>query len=134
MALEIKHKILVVDDDPDIRRLVETVLEREGFIVGTASNGAEFFKAIPQFRPELVVLDLQLPDEDGFGALDPQLLDNVLPRVNARRVDEHDRQAANGRSFGYGVTRRAGNVRDNRGVVRERVAEKHLALGRERGV
>jgi DNA-binding response OmpR family regulator len=69
MAPEIKQKIIVVDDDPDIRRLVETVLEREGFIVESASSSAEFFKLLPQFKPSLVVLDLQLPDEDGFGIL-----------------------------------------------------------------
>ena len=67
MASEIKQKILVVDDGPDIRRLVETVLEREGFVVDSAGSSAEFFKMLPQFKPELVVLDLQLPDEDGFG-------------------------------------------------------------------
>ena len=69
MVVEIKQKILVVDDDPDIRRLVETVLEREGFIVETAASAAEFFKILSQFKPELVVLDLQLPDEDGFGII-----------------------------------------------------------------
>ena len=69
MASEIKQKIIVVDDDPDIRRLVETVLERDGFIVDTAASGGEFFKKLPQYKPELVVLDLQLPDEDGFGII-----------------------------------------------------------------
>lgn len=69
MTPEIKQKILVVDDDSDIRRLVETVLEREGFIVESAASAAEFFKTLLQFKPALVVLDLQLPDEDGFGIL-----------------------------------------------------------------
>jgi len=69
VASEIKQKIIVVDDDPDIRRLVETVLERDGFIVDSASSGAEFFRKLPQFKPDLVVLDLQLPDEDGFGII-----------------------------------------------------------------
>lgn len=69
MASEIKQKVLVVDDDPDIRRLVETVLEREGFIVDTASSAADCFKKVATFKPELVVLDLQLPDEDGFGII-----------------------------------------------------------------
>src|SRR5882672_3063352 len=69
MGSEIKQKILVVDDDPDIRRLVETVLEREGYIVDSAPSATDFFKMVPQFKPELVVLDLQLPDEDGFGIL-----------------------------------------------------------------
>lgn len=69
MVAEAKNKILIVDDDPDIRRLVETVLEREGFIVDSAASAAEFFKLLPQFKPDIVVLDLQLPDEDGFGII-----------------------------------------------------------------
>ena len=69
MAVEIKHKVLVVDDDPDIRRLVEAVLQRDGFIVASAGSSAEFFKILHQFKPELVVLDLQLPDEDGFSII-----------------------------------------------------------------
>jgi two-component system alkaline phosphatase synthesis response regulator PhoP len=69
MPSQIKNKILVTDDDPDIRRLVETVLERDGFMVDSASCAAELYKKIPQFKPELLILDLQLPDEDGFGIL-----------------------------------------------------------------
>lgn len=69
MATEIKHKVMVVDDDPDIRRLVETILERDGFIVDSASSAAELFKKLTPFKPELIILDLQLPDEDGFGIL-----------------------------------------------------------------
>ncbi len=69
MAVEQKHKVLVVDDDPDIRRLVETVLQRDGFISGSAGSSAELFKKLPQFKPELIILDLQLPDEDGFAIL-----------------------------------------------------------------
>lgn len=69
MATELKQKILVVDDDADIRRLVETILEREGFSVNSVTCAAEFFKKLPQVKPNLVILDLQLPDEDGFGIL-----------------------------------------------------------------
>lgn len=69
MAAEIKNKVMVVDDDPDIRRLVSTVLEREGFIVDSAPNAADFFKKVTQFKPDLIVLDLQLPDDDGFGII-----------------------------------------------------------------
>ncbi|MCB4757280.1 MAG: response regulator transcription factor [Elusimicrobia bacterium] len=69
MASEIKKKVMVVDDDPDIRRLVETILERDGYMVDSASCGAELLRKMPQFKPDLLVLDLQLPDEDGFGIL-----------------------------------------------------------------
>ncbi|MFN0116891.1 MAG: response regulator transcription factor [Elusimicrobiota bacterium] len=66
---EVKQKILIVDDDPDIRRLVETVLQREGFNVDSASTAEEFMKKVPNFKPNLVILDLQLPDDDGFGII-----------------------------------------------------------------
>lgn len=69
MAAETKQKIMVVDDDPDIRRLVETVLQREGFMVDSASNAAEFFRKVTSFKPDLIILDLQLPDDDGFGII-----------------------------------------------------------------
>jgi two-component system, OmpR family, alkaline phosphatase synthesis response regulator PhoP len=69
MVAELKQKILIVDDDPDIRRLVETILERDGFLVESASTAAECYKKVPQFKPKLIILDLQLPDEDGFGIL-----------------------------------------------------------------
>jgi two-component system alkaline phosphatase synthesis response regulator PhoP len=69
MAVEQKYKVMVVDDDPDIRRMVETILQRDGFISSSAGSSAELFKKLPQFKPELIVLDLQLPDEDGFAIL-----------------------------------------------------------------
>lgn len=69
MAVEQKHKVIVVDDDPDIRRLVETVLQRDGFISTSVGSSAELFKKLTQFKPEMIVLDLQLPDEDGFAIL-----------------------------------------------------------------
>ncbi len=69
MVAQAKQKILVVDDDPDIRRLVEAILQREGFNVDSSPTAGDFFKKLPQFKPKLVILDLQLPDEDGFGVL-----------------------------------------------------------------
>ncbi len=57
--------ILVVDDDAKIVRLVRTYLEREGYPVVTASDGAAALDAIERHRPRLVVLDLMLPELDG---------------------------------------------------------------------
>ena len=58
--------ILVVDDDPRICRLISRGLRREGFSVHTAGCGAEMRRALDDIRPDLVLLDLMLPDEDGF--------------------------------------------------------------------
>ena len=59
-------RILVVDDEHNITDLVATVLRYEGFDVQTAGNGREGLRVAEKFRPDLVVLDVMLPDYDGF--------------------------------------------------------------------
>jgi len=60
------EKILVVDDEEDIRELVRYNLERNGYEVSCVSSGEEALDVIRSYRPELVVLDLMLPGIDGF--------------------------------------------------------------------
>jgi two-component system alkaline phosphatase synthesis response regulator PhoP len=60
------QRILVVDDDRQIVRLVQAYLEQAGFVVLTAGDGAAALRAIRTERPDLVVLDLMLPDMDGW--------------------------------------------------------------------
>ena len=59
-------RVLVVDDEPSITDLVATVLRYEGFQVRTAETGRAALAAVTSFRPHLVVLDVMLPDLDGF--------------------------------------------------------------------
>jgi DNA-binding response OmpR family regulator len=60
------QRILVVDDDKQIVRLVQSYLEQAGFAVLTAYDGAAALRTIRTERPDLVVLDLMLPDQDGW--------------------------------------------------------------------
>jgi len=60
------RRILVVDDDREIVRLVRAYLEQAGFHVLTAYDGESALHAIRRDRPDLVVLDLMLPDRDGW--------------------------------------------------------------------
>lgn len=60
------QRILVVDDDKKIVRLVQAYLEKSGFTVFTAYDGETALHAIRRERPDLVVLDLMLPDRDGW--------------------------------------------------------------------
>jgi two-component system OmpR family response regulator len=60
------QRILVVDDEPSITDLVATALRYEGFRVQTAATGRTALAAATSFRPHLVVLDIMLPDLDGF--------------------------------------------------------------------
>jgi two-component system, OmpR family, alkaline phosphatase synthesis response regulator PhoP len=59
-------KILVVEDDKDILQLVKLYLENEGFRTITAANGAEALKQVKAEHPDLLVLDLMLPEIDGL--------------------------------------------------------------------
>lgn len=61
--------ILVVDDDPKIVSLVKTYLEREGFRVVTAGDGASALRAFNELEPRLIVLDLMLPELDGLALM-----------------------------------------------------------------
>ena len=63
---EAPARVLVVDDEDSITQLVSTVLRYEGFEVQTAADGTAAVKAARTFRPDLVVLDVMLPDLDGF--------------------------------------------------------------------
>ncbi|MCA9792274.1 MAG: response regulator [Candidatus Eremiobacteraeota bacterium] len=62
-------RVLVVDDEPNIRRFLRHVLEGEGFQVAEARNGAEAVRMAHDDKPELVLLDLVLPDVNGFEVL-----------------------------------------------------------------
>jgi two-component system KDP operon response regulator KdpE len=65
-----KPSVLVVDDDPKLRRLVERQLSAEGFDVLLASNGEEALYQASLSRPSLIVLDISMPVMDGFEALE----------------------------------------------------------------
>jgi two-component system OmpR family response regulator len=65
-AGEPSEHILVVDDDPGIRDVVSEFLVRHGYAVETAADGREMERALSRRRPDLVVLDVMLPGEDGL--------------------------------------------------------------------
>jgi DNA-binding response OmpR family regulator len=58
-------KILVVDDDKDIREIIMYVLESEGFSVSGLDNGGAVLNTVHEIRPDIVLLDVQLGDVDG---------------------------------------------------------------------
>jgi len=71
--------ILVVDDEPDIRTLVKEILEDEDYSVATAENGATARNALRDRRPDLVLLDIWMPDIDGITLLKEWSEDDGLP-------------------------------------------------------
>jgi len=62
-------KLLLVEDDADLAKGLQQALQAEGFIVTLAENGSSAKKEISQFQPDLIILDLGLPDMDGIQVL-----------------------------------------------------------------
>ncbi len=60
------HRILVVDDEPNIVDVISMALRYQGFAVESAGTGAGAIAAVSRFRPHLVLLDIMLPDMEGF--------------------------------------------------------------------
>src|SRR5512143_3425955 len=62
-------KILIIDDEPSITKLVSAYLKPEGYEIHTASDGPSGLKAARAFKPDLVLLDIMLPGMDGLELL-----------------------------------------------------------------
>ena len=74
----IKSKVLIVDDEPDIRQLLSEILEDEGYVVSIAESGSEARKRMNEQRPDLILLDIWMPDEDGISLLKDWLKNGYL--------------------------------------------------------
>ena len=86
------EQILVVDDEPMVREVVVAYLEREGFNVAEATTGAEALKQIEEVTPDLVVLDVMLPEIDGFSVLTEVRKSGDIPVILlTARTEEPDR-------------------------------------------
>jgi two-component system, OmpR family, response regulator len=71
------HRVLVVDDEPNIVDVISMALRFQGFEVESAGTGADAIAAVAAFKPQLIVLDVMLPDMEGF---------DVARRLGAQRA------------------------------------------------
>ncbi len=81
---ELMQTVLVVEDEQDIREALRRYLERAGLSVLTASTGAEALRLIENIRPDLLLLDLGLPDIDGMDVLESAVPDIPVIVLTAR--------------------------------------------------
>lgn len=85
-------KILLIDDEPSILKLVSAYLRPEGYQVYTATSGPEGLKAARAYRPDLIVLDLMLPGMDGLEVLATLRREsNVYVILLTARTEETDK-------------------------------------------
>ncbi len=76
-----KEKILVVDDEASIRRILETRLSMIGYIVVTAADGEEALAAYKKELPNLIILDIMMPKLDGYGVCQEIRKDSDIPII-----------------------------------------------------
>jgi len=88
--MKVRHKVLVVDDELHIRRLIRAALERADYAIVEAENAREAAERLRQERPDITLLDLGLPDRDGLELvpLFKQQSDTSLIVVSARDATE----------------------------------------------
>lgn len=90
-----KFKILIVEDDHVILNFVQTLLEANGYQILTAERGDQGLMVFSSHRPDLVILDLGLPDMDGEEFIHDIRQNNMIPIiVLSARSDEHDKVSA----------------------------------------
>jgi DNA-binding response OmpR family regulator len=91
---QIGNKILVVDDDPNVVKLVQLYLERDGHEVLTASDGVAGLERVREELPDLIVLDLMMPRMDGMEVCRTIRAESSVPVVMlTAMVEEDDRLA-----------------------------------------
>ena len=87
-----KHKILIVDDEPDILEFMQYNLEKEGFEVFLAASGKEAIEVAKKQLPDLIILDVMMPGMDGIEICrelrnDSRLGDTIIAFLTARNED-----------------------------------------------
>ena len=89
------YTILAVDDESDVLLIVKTALQAEGYNVVTAPDGPDALKTAHEEKPDLILLDVMMPDMDGFEVLDKLRDDDVtcqIPVIMLTGLTERERK------------------------------------------
>ena len=96
------RSVLVVDDHAGFRAAARALLEAEGYrVVGEATDGADALAAACELRPDVVLLDVQLPDIDGFEVAERLSEDAAVVLVSSRSASSYRRRLAGTRALGF---------------------------------
>ena len=99
------HRILIADDEPNIVLALEYLMKNEGYEVQTATDGEDALLSIAKIRPDLILLDIMMPNLDGYEVCqrirsDPSMKDIVIIMLTAKgREIEREKGLALGADF-----------------------------------
>lgn len=97
------HRILIVDDDPNIVVTLDYLMQREGFEVGIARDGVEALAAMATRRPALVLLDVVMPRKSGLEVCQELRADEALKDTRVLMLSARARETDIARGLGAGA-------------------------------
>lgn len=100
------ESILVVDDSPLTVKLLRVLLQSEGYVIQTANGGSEALSLLPAFKPQLILMDIQMPGMDGLEATrrikaNPDTQDIVVVVLTASAMKGDEEKALSSGCDGY---------------------------------
>ncbi len=95
-------KVLVIDDEPEITDIVETFLSESGYTVAVENDATEALSKARKFKPDVILLDIMMPEVDGYGICQEMKKDPSLAHVPVIFLTGKDRNDDMGRSFKAG--------------------------------
>ncbi len=95
-------KVLVIDDEPEITDIVETFLTESGYNVFVENSAIDALSAAKKFNPDIILLDIMMPGQDGYDVCQEFKKDPDLARVPVIFLTGKDRSDDMGRSFKSG--------------------------------
>lgn len=105
MPEEVRRTVLVVDDDPRNRKLMEMLIQADDFAVRCVDSGQAALAAVADEAPELILLDIMMPGMDGFDVLRRLKADPVANRIPVIMVTALDDEASRTRLSAAGANR-----------------------------
>lgn len=95
-------RLLIVDDHPSFRSWARELLAQEGFdVVGVAENGASAIDAVSALDPDVVLLDIQLPDMSGFEVAERVAASTAVVLTSSRSADDYGLRLRTSSAMGF---------------------------------
>jgi len=113
------HKILIVDDEPNIVISLEFLMKKEGFEVAVANDGEEALAKVASFNPDLMLLDIEMPRMDGYELATYMRNDSRLKGVPIIMVTSRTGEKHRQRALEIGVERYLGKPYQEADLLRQ---------------
>jgi DNA-binding response OmpR family regulator len=99
-----RPRIMVVDDDPDTLSILARYVQREGFVVVEASSGPECLRLVREYPPDVILLDLMMPEMDGFAVCRTLRMDSATAEIPVIMLTARDDLDARAEGMETGVS------------------------------